>query len=102
MTDARNIVLADAAQRVAVLGTGIMGAPMARNLLKAGFHVRVWNRTVGKARALAAEGADLAETPERLDRGALREPPRPAEPRGLCDRREGSRLARRSSGASFR
>ncbi len=50
-------------ERVAVLGTGIMGAPMARNLLKAGFQVRVWNRTPEKARVLAAEGADLAETP---------------------------------------
>jgi 3-hydroxyisobutyrate dehydrogenase len=51
------------AERVAVLGTGTMGAPMARNLLKAGFQVRVWNRTPDKARVLAAEGADLAETP---------------------------------------
>ena len=51
------------AERVAVLGTGIMGAPMARNLLKAGFQVRVWNRTADKARVLAADGADLAETP---------------------------------------
>ena len=51
------------AKRVAVLGTGIMGAPMARNLLKAGFQVRVWNGTPDKARVLAAEGADLAETP---------------------------------------
>jgi 3-hydroxyisobutyrate dehydrogenase len=40
-----------------------MGAPMARNLLKAGFQVRVWNRTPDKARVLAADGADLAETP---------------------------------------
>src|SRR3954469_11416682 len=51
------------ADRVALLGTGIMGAPMARNLLKAGFQVRVWNRTPDKARVLAAEGADLAEIP---------------------------------------
>src|SRR5882762_4967880 len=51
------------AARVVVLGTGIMGAPMARNLLKAGFQVPVWNRTPDKARVLAAEGADLAETP---------------------------------------
>ena len=51
------------AERVAFLGTGIMGAPMARNLLKAGFRVRVWNRTPDKARVLVAEGADLAETP---------------------------------------
>jgi 3-hydroxyisobutyrate dehydrogenase len=49
--------------RITVLGTGIMGAPMARNLLKAGFRVRVWNRTPDKARVLVAEGADLAETP---------------------------------------
>jgi 3-hydroxyisobutyrate dehydrogenase len=33
------------AERGAVLDTGTMGAPMARNLLKAGFQVRVWNRT---------------------------------------------------------
>src|SRR6476619_6848504 len=51
------------AERVAFLGTGIMGAPMARNLLKAGFQVRVWNRTPDKARVLAAEGEDMAETP---------------------------------------
>jgi len=50
-------------ERVAVLGTGIMGAPMARKLLQAGFQVRVWNRTPEKARMLATEGADLAETP---------------------------------------
>jgi 3-hydroxyisobutyrate dehydrogenase len=63
MSDVRNVVLVDGAERVAVLGTGIMGAPMARNLLKAGFRVRVWNRTPNKARVLAAEGAHLAETP---------------------------------------
>src|SRR2546423_10388739 len=50
-------------ERVVVCGRGIMGAPMARNLLTAGFQVRVWNRTPDKARVLAAEGADLAETP---------------------------------------
>src|SRR5438445_13406320 len=40
-----------------------MGTPMARSLPKTGFRVRVWNRTSEKARVLAAEGADLAETP---------------------------------------
>src|SRR2546423_5174976 len=49
-------------ERVVVCGRGIMGAPMARNLLTAGFQVRVWNRTPDKARVLAAEGAGLAET----------------------------------------
>lgn len=45
---------------VAVLGTGTMGAPMVRNLLRAGCRVRVWNRTAAKAAVLAADGAHLA------------------------------------------
>src|SRR3979409_1954088 len=49
--------------RVAVLGTGIMGGPMARNLLRAGHEVTVWNRTVEKAHPLEEEGARLAPTP---------------------------------------
>ena len=49
--------------RVAVLGTGIMGGPMARNLLRAGHEVTVWNRTVQKAEALQEEGARVASTP---------------------------------------
>ena len=44
---------------VAVLGTGTMGAPMARNLLHAGFNVRVWNRTLAKA---AVVGVDARRT----------------------------------------
>ena len=43
---------------------------MARNLLNAGFQVRVWNRTPDKARVLAAEGAALAETPADAVRDA--------------------------------
>jgi len=39
---------------IALLGTGIMGAPMARNLAAAGFTLRVWNRTNSKAEALSA------------------------------------------------
>jgi 3-hydroxyisobutyrate dehydrogenase len=70
MTDLRNVAPVQRAERVAVLGTGIMGAPMARNLLKAGFPVRVWNRTPEKARVLATEGADLAETPAHAVRSA--------------------------------
>src|SRR6059036_754264 len=49
--------------RVAVLGTGIMGGPMARNLLRAGHDVTVWNRTKQKAEPLEAEGARVAPTP---------------------------------------
>ncbi|MFE4535749.1 NAD(P)-dependent oxidoreductase [Streptomyces scopuliridis] len=48
---------------VAVLGTGIMGAAMARNLCRAGHDVRVWNRTPAKAEALVADGARAFVTP---------------------------------------
>ncbi|MEU6813094.1 NAD(P)-dependent oxidoreductase [Streptomyces sp. NPDC046831] len=47
---------------VSVLGTGIMGAAMARNLVKAGHTVRVWNRTAAKAEPLAEDGAQVAAT----------------------------------------
>src|SRR5689334_5345244 len=40
---------------VAVLGTGTMGAPIARNLLDAGFPVRVWNRTPAKAAVVGVD-----------------------------------------------
>jgi 3-hydroxyisobutyrate dehydrogenase len=50
------------ARSIAVLGTGIMGAPMARNLNRAGFAVRVWNRTRAKAEPLAADGAEVVDT----------------------------------------
>ena len=46
--------------RVAVLGTGIMGGPMARNLAAAGHDVAAWNRTREKAEGL---GATVADTP---------------------------------------
>ena len=55
---------------VAVLGTGIMGRPMAANLLKAGFAVRAWNRSRAKAEPLIAEGAKLFETPAEAVEGA--------------------------------
>ncbi|MGW3913543.1 NAD(P)-dependent oxidoreductase [Streptomyces sp. NPDC005070] len=55
---------------VSVLGTGIMGAAMARNLVRAGHDVRVWNRTRDKAEPLAADGAHVADTPEEAVRGA--------------------------------
>ena len=49
--------------QVAFLGTGLMGAPMAANLLAAGYRVTVWNRTPDKAQALVDQGATLAPTP---------------------------------------
>jgi len=48
---------------VAVLGTGIMGAAMARRLCGAGFDVRVWNRTRERAEPLAEAGASVAASP---------------------------------------
>ncbi|MGW0827869.1 NAD(P)-dependent oxidoreductase [Streptomyces sp. NPDC002845] len=48
---------------VSVLGTGIMGAAMARNLARAGHAVRAWNRTRAKAEPLAADGAHIADSP---------------------------------------
>jgi 2-hydroxy-3-oxopropionate reductase len=45
-----------------LLGIGLMGEPMAKNLLKAGFSLVAWNRTRAKAERLAAEGARIANT----------------------------------------
>jgi 3-hydroxyisobutyrate dehydrogenase len=55
---------------VAVLGTGIMGAPMARNLLAAGFPVRAWNRTEEKVAPLGEAGAVVAGSPGEAGAGA--------------------------------
>ncbi|MEW2263163.1 NAD(P)-dependent oxidoreductase [Streptomyces sp. NPDC047853] len=55
---------------VSVLGTGIMGAAMARNLVRAGHAVRVWNRSRDKAEPLAADGAHVADSPQEAVRGA--------------------------------
>ncbi|MGW4561779.1 NAD(P)-dependent oxidoreductase [Streptomyces sp. NPDC004561] len=55
---------------VSVLGTGIMGAAMARNLCRAGLGVRAWNRTREKAEPLAADGARVTDTPAEAVEGA--------------------------------
>ncbi|WP_328722682.1 NAD(P)-dependent oxidoreductase [Streptomyces sp. NBC_00247] len=55
---------------VSVLGTGIMGAAMARNLARAGHSVQVWNRTRAKAEPLAEDGARIADTPAKAVEGA--------------------------------
>ncbi len=54
---------------VAVLGTGTMGAPIARNLVQAGFPVRVWNRTQAKA-AVVGVAARRTATPSEAAAGA--------------------------------
>jgi 3-hydroxyisobutyrate dehydrogenase len=53
--------------RVAVLGTGIMGGPIARRLADAGHDVRAWNRTLERAEGL---GAEAAATPAEAVAGA--------------------------------
>lgn len=58
------------ARTVAVLGTGIMGAGMARNLAAAGYEVRAWNRTTERARPLADDGIAVFVDPAEAVRGA--------------------------------
>ena len=55
---------------VAVLGTGIIGAPVARNLSKAGFAVRAWNRTAAKAEALSEDGVEVEASATEAAAGA--------------------------------
>ncbi|MFC7518495.1 NAD(P)-dependent oxidoreductase [Herbaspirillum sp. GCM10030257] len=50
-------------QRIAVLGVGLMGAPMAKRLLQAGYPVTIWNRTRAKAEPLASLHARIADHP---------------------------------------
>lgn len=56
--------------RVAFAGMGRMGAPMARNVLAAGFPLRVWNRTPGRTAPLVDAGAEQALDPHELAAGA--------------------------------
>jgi 3-hydroxyisobutyrate dehydrogenase len=62
----------DTPRRVAFVGLGIMGAPMAANLVRAGLEVAVYNRTREKAERFAAEhdGARAAATPADAAKGA--------------------------------
>ena len=53
----------EAITKVGYVGMGIMGAPMAANLMKAGYELIVWNRTADKANPLADAGATVADTP---------------------------------------
>src|SRR4051794_29645568 len=54
--------------RIALLGTGIMGAPMARHLAQAGHDVVAWNRTREKAERI--EGVSVADSPGEAAEGA--------------------------------
>ena len=56
--------------KIAFLGLGKMGSPMAHRLLAAGHPLTVWNRTRERAEALIAEGASVAGTPAGAARSA--------------------------------
>lgn len=76
--------------KIAFLGTGTMGLPMARNLLKTGFQLQVWNRSADRARPLGDDGAEVVDDPRKAaahadllitmlsDEAAVREAAEPA------------------------
>ena len=50
-------------EMIGFIGLGHLGLPMATNLLKAGYALRVYNRTASKAESLVAQGAQLVTRP---------------------------------------
>ncbi len=54
---------------IGFIGLGIMGLPMARNLMKAGFELTIYNRTRAKCDLLAVEGAKVAGSPAEAAAG---------------------------------
>lgn len=56
--------------KIAFLGLGNMGTPIARRLLQAGHELTVWNRTAGRSESLRAAGAAVAATPAEAARSA--------------------------------
>ena len=56
--------------RIAFIGTGTMGKPMTRNLLRAGYSVTVYNRTGARAEDLRADGARIVGSPREAAEGA--------------------------------
>src|SRR6201999_2670633 len=61
---------AGAKPAVALLGTGIMGAGMGRNILRAGLPLRVWNRSRDRAEPLGGVGAVVCDRPAQAAEGA--------------------------------
>src|SRR3984893_18559349 len=58
------------AEKLGYLGLGMMGFPMTRRLLSAGYDVTVWNRSAGKAATLVEAGAQPARGPRDVADGA--------------------------------
>jgi 3-hydroxyisobutyrate dehydrogenase-like beta-hydroxyacid dehydrogenase len=68
--EGRRLSHSESLSRVAFLGIGLMGKPMATQLLRAGYPLIAWNRTRAKAQALGADGACVANTPAEAASGA--------------------------------
>ena len=81
---------------IAALGTGVMGAPMARNLARAGHEVRAWNRSPDKAAPLRDDGVDGARR-SRGRRGGRRRRADHAGRRRRGARRRAAREPRRGT-----
>lgn len=62
--------LENVAQTIAFVGLGTMGGPMAHNIARAGFNLRVYNRTQSRAESLRAEGALVCDSPGEAATGA--------------------------------
>ncbi len=58
--------MSESKPQLGYIGLGIMGLPMARNLMDAGYPMIVWNRTPGKGQALEQAGAVVADSPADL------------------------------------
>ncbi len=48
--------------KIGFIGTGLMGLPMATNLLKSGFNLKAFNRSINKAEPLKKFGAEISKT----------------------------------------
>src|SRR5271167_375340 len=59
------VSLSSSPRKIGFIGLGLMGRPMAMNLLKAGHSLTVWNRTASRAQELVAAGAALAKSPRQ-------------------------------------
>ena len=57
-------------RKITLIGTGLMGTPMSRNLMAAGHELTVWNRSAERAAPLVTEGAKTAETAAKAITGA--------------------------------
>lgn len=53
-------------RNIGLIGLGLMGRPMAANLLKAGHSLTIWNRTTSRAQELVRTGAKLANNPREV------------------------------------